>query len=89
VVGLNSGSSARDDRDACICPFDGKPCDGVWLLGAPACDVSYFGVVKGENRTCPRLEESVTISGKRRFGGSTGGKRRLDANAQMFALAAG
>jgi hypothetical protein len=39
AVGLekSSGSSVL------ICPFDGLPCDGKLILGAPSCSQSVFG----------------------------------------------
>jgi hypothetical protein len=43
------------------CPFDGKLCDGVWVLGAPACFTDFFGVIEGKGKTCPRFK------GKMRF----------------------
>jgi hypothetical protein len=61
VVGLNNGSSGGDVRNFPVCPCDGKPCDGVWVLGAPACFTDSFGAVKGKGKTCPRLK------GKMRF----------------------
>ena len=61
MVGLGSGSFVDDVRNVPICPCDGKPCDGVWVLGAPACFIDSFGFVKGKGKTCPRLK------GKMRF----------------------
>ena len=57
VVGLNSDISGHQCRDVPTCLFDGKPCDGVWLFGAPACFVDSFGVVKGKSKTCSRLKK--------------------------------
>ncbi len=56
MVGLNRSSSVRD---APICPFDGKPCDGVPVLGAPACSVDFFGAVEGKSKTCPRMKSKT------------------------------
>ena len=61
VVELSSGSSVHDVRGVPVYPYDGKPCDGVWVLGAPACSIDFFGIAKGKNKTCPR------VKGKMRF----------------------
>lgn len=47
---VNSYSSVHDVRNVPICLFDGKPCDGVWVLGAPGCSIDFFGPVKGKGK---------------------------------------
>lgn len=56
-----SGVAVAMKNEVLLCPFDGKPCDGVWILGAPSCSISYFGFVKGKGRTCPRFKERKVL----------------------------
>jgi len=41
------------------CPFDGKPCDGPIILGAPSCDGVWYGDSDGNEEHivtgCPRF----------------------------------
>ena len=58
---LESGVAIAMISEKPLCPCDGKPCDGILVLGAPACFTDSFGVVKGKGKACPRLK------GKMRF----------------------
>jgi hypothetical protein len=49
-----------------ICPYDGKVCDGVWVMGALSCSIIEFGsIVKGGGMhiafECPRLKRKGIV----------------------------
>lgn len=53
-------------RPEAICPYDGKVCDGVWVMGAPSCSMIEFGsIVKGGGEhvafECPRLKRKGIV----------------------------
>jgi hypothetical protein len=55
VVELSSGSSARSRP---VCPYDGLPCNGPIIEGAPSCHVGTLGALGDENLyLCPRFNE--------------------------------